>query len=126
VGQVSAFEAVGLARRGAFGPVARMALAGAHERVSAEQARRFGWVSEVVEPQALRPAAQALGERVAEGDPALLAALKRALWHALETGLSEARGAGAGRRSEGGMGRRAGPRGDDQESGGDQEKGDRR
>jgi enoyl-CoA hydratase len=114
VGQVSAFEAVGLARRGPFGPVARMALTGAHERVSAEQARRFGWVSEVVEPEALRPAAQALGERIAEGDPALLAALKRALWQALETGLSEARGAGAVKR---GMGRRAGPRGDDQERG---------
>jgi enoyl-CoA hydratase/carnithine racemase len=98
VGQVSAFETIGLARRGPFGPVARMALAGVHERVSAEQARRFGWVSEVVEHEALRPAAQALGERIAEGDPALLAALKRALWRALETGLSEARGAVRGHR----------------------------
>jgi enoyl-CoA hydratase len=92
VGQVSAFEAIGLARRGPFGPVARMALTGAHERVSAEQAFRFGWVGEVVAPEALRPAAQALGERIAEGDPALLAAVKRALWRALETGLTEARG----------------------------------
>jgi enoyl-CoA hydratase/carnithine racemase len=60
--------------------------------VSASQAFRFGWVSEVVAPEALRPAAQALGERIAEGDPALLAALKRTLWRALETGLTEARG----------------------------------
>ena len=93
VGQVSAFETIGLARRGPFGPVARMALTGAYERVSAEQARRFGWVSEVVASEALRPRAQALGEQIAEGDPALLAMLKRALWQALETGLSEARGA---------------------------------
>jgi enoyl-CoA hydratase/carnithine racemase len=93
VGQVSAFESIGLARRGPFGPVARMALVGAQERVSAEQARRFGWVSEVVAPEALRPRAQALGERIAEGDPALLAMLKRALWQALETGLRQARGA---------------------------------
>jgi len=93
VGQVSAFESIGLARRGPFGAVARMALAGAYERVSAEQARRFGWVSEVVAPEALRPTAQQLGERMAEADPALLAARKRALWQALETGLSEARGA---------------------------------
>jgi len=92
VGQVSVFESIGLARRGPFGPVARMALAGAHERVSAEQARRFGWVSEVVAPEALRPTAQALGERIADGDPAVLAARKRALWQALETGLSKARG----------------------------------
>jgi len=96
VGQVSAFESIGLARRAPFGPVARMALVGAHEKVSAEQARRFGWVSEVVAAEALRPAAQALGERIAEGDPALLALLKRALWQALETGLSEARGATGG------------------------------
>lgn len=58
VGQVSAFESVGLVRRGPFGPVARMALAGVHEQISAEQARRFGWVSEVIAPEALRPAAQ--------------------------------------------------------------------
>ena len=96
VGQVSAFESIGLARRAPFGPVARMALVGAHEKVSAEQARRFGWVSEVVAAEALRPTAQALGERIAEGDPALLALLKRALWQALETGLSEARGATGG------------------------------
>ena len=93
VGQVSVFESIGLARRGPFGAVARMALVGAHERVSAEQARRFGWVSEVVAPEALRPTAQALGERIADGDSAVLAALKGALWQALETGLSEARGA---------------------------------
>ncbi len=106
VGQVSAFESIGLARRGPFGPVARMALVGAHERVSAEQARRFGWVSEVVAPEALRPAAQALGERIAEGDSALLATRKRALWQALETGLSEARGAAGDKRplSPGGSG----------------------
>jgi enoyl-CoA hydratase len=58
VGQVSAFESAGLARRGPFGPVARMALTGAWERVSAEQARRFGWVSDVHAPETLRPAAQ--------------------------------------------------------------------
>jgi enoyl-CoA hydratase len=98
VGQVSAFETIGLARRGPFGPAARMALVGVHERVSAEQARRFGWVSEVVAPDALRPTAQALGERIANGDPALLAVLKRTLWQALETGLSEARGAPRDRR----------------------------
>jgi enoyl-CoA hydratase len=92
VGQVSAFESAGLARRGPFGPVARMVLTGAWERVSAEQARRFGWVSEVHAPEMLRPAAQALGEQIAGTDPEQLAAVKRALWQALETGLTEARG----------------------------------
>ncbi|GAA2734714.1 enoyl-CoA hydratase/isomerase family protein [Actinocorallia aurantiaca] len=93
VGQVSAFETIGLARRAAFGPVARMALMGAHERVTAADARRLGWVSEVVAPDELRPAAQRLAEQIAKNDPEALAATKRALWRALELGLTEARGA---------------------------------
>jgi enoyl-CoA hydratase/carnithine racemase len=92
VGQVSALETIGLARRVAFGPVARMALVGAHERVNAEDARRLGWVSEVVAPEALRPAAQRLAELVATNDRSALAATKRALWLSLELGLREARG----------------------------------
>ncbi|ROO84943.1 enoyl-CoA hydratase/carnithine racemase [Actinocorallia herbida] len=92
VGQVSAFETIGLARRASFAPVARMALTGAHERIGAAEALRLGWVSEVVEPDDLRPTAQALAERVAEHPPEVLAAVKRALWRAKETGLSEARG----------------------------------
>jgi enoyl-CoA hydratase len=90
VGQVSAFETIGLARRAAFGTVARMALTGAHERVGAEDARRLGWVSEVVEPGRLRDTAQRLAERIAEHDPDQLAARKRALWRALEVGFTEA------------------------------------
>lgn len=92
VGQVSAFETIGLARRASFAPVARMALTGAHERVTAAQALRLGWVSEVVEPEDLRPAAQRLAERIAANDPEAVAATKRALWLALEVGLSRARG----------------------------------
>lgn len=92
VGQVSAFETIALARRAAFGPVARMALMGAHERVTAADARRMGWVSEVVTPDELRPAAQRLAEQIAKNDPEALAATKRALWQSLEAGLSRARG----------------------------------
>ena len=95
VGQVSALETIGLARRVAFGSVARMALVGAHERVDAEQARRLGWVSEVFELEDLRPAAQRIAELVAANDPQALAATKRALWRSFESGLSEARGAAA-------------------------------
>ena len=92
VGQASAFETIGLARRASFGPVARMALTGAYERVSAADALRLGWVSEVVPPQELRDAAQRLGEVIARNDPGAVAAAKRALWRALETSLTEARG----------------------------------
>lgn len=98
VGQVSALETIGLARRVAFGSVARMALVGAHERLDAEHARRLGWVSAVVEPEDLRPAAQRLAELVAANDRRALAATKRILWRSLESGLREARGAAAVRR----------------------------
>jgi enoyl-CoA hydratase len=91
VGQVSALETIGLARRVAFSAVARMALTGAHERVSAQDARRLGWVSEVVAPEELRPAAQRLGELVAANDRHAVATTKRALWQSLEMGLTEAR-----------------------------------
>jgi enoyl-CoA hydratase/carnithine racemase len=96
VGQASAFETIGLARRASFTAVARMAFTGAHERVTARDAQRLGWVSEVTEPAGLEPAAQALAERIARSDSRALAATKRALWHALETGLSSARREGLG------------------------------
>jgi enoyl-CoA hydratase/carnithine racemase len=92
VGQVSALETIGLARRAAFSAVARMALTGVHERVTAEDACRLGWVSEVVSPAELRPTAQRLGELIAGNDPESLVATKRALWQSLEVGLAEARG----------------------------------
>ena len=92
VGQVSAFETIGLARRAAFGPVARLALTGVHERVTAQEARRFGWVSEVVPPDELHPAAQRLGEQIARNDRAAVAATKAALWRSLEAVLTLARG----------------------------------
>jgi enoyl-CoA hydratase/carnithine racemase len=91
VGQVSAFETIGLARRAAFGPVARMALVGAHERIDAERARRLGWVSEVVVPEDLRSTAQHLAELVAANDPRALAATKRMLWQSLDSGLRDTR-----------------------------------
>lgn len=91
VGQVSAFETIGLARRAAFGTVARMALTGAHERVSAADARRLGWVSEVVPPGELREAAQRLGEHISSNHQNDITVTKLALWHALEVGLTTAR-----------------------------------
>jgi enoyl-CoA hydratase/carnithine racemase len=87
VGQVSAFETIGLARRAAFGPVARMALIGAHERVDARRAHQLGWVSEVVDPpERLTEVAADIARRIAESaDAVTLAALKKQLWASLET-----------------------------------------
>jgi enoyl-CoA hydratase len=48
-------------------------------------------VSEVVDPPGrLRERAQELGETIARNSPAAMAATKRALWGALEVGLTEA------------------------------------
>ncbi|MCU1648819.1 MAG: Enoyl-CoA hydratase/isomerase [Nocardia sp.] len=91
VGQVSALETIALTRKAAFSSVARMALVGSHERIRASEALRLGWVSEVVSPEELRPTAQKLGELIATNDPNTLAATKRALWQALEMGLTKAR-----------------------------------
>jgi enoyl-CoA hydratase len=87
VGQASAFETIGLARRAAFGPVARMALIGAHERVDARRAYQLGWVSEVVDPpERLTEVAADIARRIADSaDAVTLAALKKQLWASLET-----------------------------------------
>lgn len=87
VGQVSAFETIGLVRRSAFGPVARMALTGAHERVDARRAYQLGWISEVVDPpERLTEVAADLARNIADSaDAAGLAATKSKLWASLET-----------------------------------------
>jgi enoyl-CoA hydratase/carnithine racemase len=53
-------------------------------------------ISEVVDPpERLRERAQELAETIARNSPAAMAATKRALWGALESGLSDACRAGA-------------------------------
>jgi enoyl-CoA hydratase len=90
VGQVSAFESIGLARRGSFSDVARMAFTGTHERIDADRAYQLGWVSAVIDPpERLRAAAQELAEQIAANDAAAMAATKRALWGSLD--LSQSR-----------------------------------
>ncbi|WP_196463209.1 enoyl-CoA hydratase/isomerase family protein [Streptomyces spinoverrucosus] len=91
LGQVSAFETIGLARRASFGAVARMAFTGAHERIGAREALRLGWVGEVVSADRLEARAQELAEAAARC-PDSAATRKAALWRALESGLSDARG----------------------------------
>jgi enoyl-CoA hydratase len=96
VGQVAAYELIGLARRMPFEAVLRMALVGRHERMSAERALALGMISQVVDPpERLREEAQALAEKIARNSPAAMAATKRALWGALERGLTDACKAGA-------------------------------
>lgn len=85
IGQVSAYETIGLVLMSPMEPILRMALVGRHERIGAERARQLGILSEVVDPPSqLREAAQELAETVARNDPTDVAVTKRALWGALE------------------------------------------
>jgi enoyl-CoA hydratase len=96
VGQVAAYEGIALVRKMPFEAVMRMALVGRHERLSADRALALGMVSQVVDPpERLRDDAQALAEQIARNSPAAMAATKRALWGALESGLTDACKAGA-------------------------------
>lgn len=96
IGQVVAIEAIGLMRKMPVEAVMRMAFTGRYERMPATRAYQLGMISEVVDPpERLRDAAQALAETIARNSPAAMAATKRALWRALETGLTEACRAGA-------------------------------
>jgi enoyl-CoA hydratase/carnithine racemase len=53
-------------------------------------------ISQIVDPpERLREEAQALAEKIAKNSPAAMRATKRALWGALETGLSDACRAGS-------------------------------
>jgi enoyl-CoA hydratase/carnithine racemase len=96
VGQVVSLEAIGLIRKVPAEAVMRMAMVGRYERMPASRAYELGMVSEVIDPpERLRETAQALGETIARNSPAALAATKRALWGALEAGLTDACRAGA-------------------------------
>ncbi len=96
IGQVSAFETIALAMTSPTEAIMRMALMGRYERIDAGRAYELGILSEVVVSQdALRPHAQALAETIARNSPAAMAATKRALWGALELGLTDACRAGA-------------------------------
>jgi enoyl-CoA hydratase/carnithine racemase len=91
IGQVVAIEAIGLIRKMPVEAVMRMAFVGRYERMTAARALELGMISEIVDPpERLRERAQELGETIARNSPAAMAATKKALWGALEHGLTEA------------------------------------
>lgn len=96
IGQVTAYEVVALVRKSPMEAIARMAFTGTHERLPARRAYELGLLSEVVDPpERLRDAARELAQKVARNSPAAMAATKRALWGALERGLTDACRAGS-------------------------------
>lgn len=81
-GMVAAFEPILLLRRMPFGEVLRMAITGAHERLSASTAQRLGLVSEVVPAEGLADAAHALAATIASQPTVAVQATVRSLWAA--------------------------------------------
>ena len=97
IGQVTAYEAIALVRKSPMEPIMRMALTGRHERL----AGRAGLRARDPQP-GRRPARAARGrgawpsrEKIAKNSPAAMRATKKALWGALELGLTDACRAGA-------------------------------
>jgi enoyl-CoA hydratase len=89
VGQVATFETIGLRVRMPFEAVARMALVGRYERITAARAYELGMVSQVIEPpEALKEEAQKLAELIARNSPSAMMITKKALWDSLEEGLT--------------------------------------
>jgi enoyl-CoA hydratase/carnithine racemase len=93
VGQAVAYEAITLLRKSPMEAITRMALSGRGERISAHRAYQLGIVSEVVRAEDLRTVAGRLAAAVATNSPTAMRATKKALWHSLEVGLSDARDA---------------------------------
>lgn len=91
VGQAVAYEAITLLRKSPMEAITRMTLSGKGERISAQRAYQLGIVSEVVTDEKLRSAAASLASGVAANSPTAMRATKKALWHALEVGLTQAR-----------------------------------
>jgi enoyl-CoA hydratase/carnithine racemase len=91
IGQVVAIEAIGLIRRIPAEAVMRMAFVGKYERMTAQRAYELGMISQIVDPpEMLREEAQKLAEVVAQNSPTAMRYTKKALWGALEAGLTEA------------------------------------
>lgn len=89
-GMVSAYEAIYMAQRMPFGEVARMALMGTAERVSAARAYETGLVSELTEPGGAVAAAVRAAEVVASYPAAAVQGTVRAVWSSRETARSPA------------------------------------
>jgi enoyl-CoA hydratase/carnithine racemase len=83
-GLTAAYEPILLAHRMPFQEIMRMALLGAHERMTATRAHEVGLVSEVVPGDELRAAVGWAAGVIASAPPLAIVGSVRALWNALE------------------------------------------
>ncbi len=85
VGQVSALESIGIARRAGLGAALLMGLAGKSYRMPAERAYALGMI-DLLEPTAAEAMAKAreLARAMCANSPQAMALTKRAIWSATE------------------------------------------
>jgi enoyl-CoA hydratase/carnithine racemase len=88
--RVAALEPIGASRKIALAPVLRLAILGAHERMSAERAYQLGLVTEIVPADRLMARARELAELVTLNAPLAVQGTVEAVWRSLETGLQAA------------------------------------
>jgi enoyl-CoA hydratase/carnithine racemase len=89
-GMTAAFEPIHLLQKMPLQEVLRMALLGAHERMSAERAREVGLVSQVVPADELQATAAWAAEAIASAPPLVVQGTQRAIWMAREVARSQA------------------------------------
>jgi (E)-benzylidenesuccinyl-CoA hydratase len=85
VGQVSALESVGIARRAGLGAALLMGLVGRSYRMQAERAYQLGMI-DIIEPDAAAAMARAraLAKEICKNSPQAMKLTKRAIWGATE------------------------------------------
>ena len=93
-GLTATYESIHMAHRMPFGEIARIALMGSHERVSAQRAYEIGLISEVLAPGDLAGQAAWIAESIASQPALPLQATVRSLWMAREFTRQQALGMG--------------------------------
>jgi enoyl-CoA hydratase/carnithine racemase len=89
-GMTAGFESMHLLQKMPFHEIMRIALAGAHERMSAERGYDIGFVTEVVKPEELSAAAHRFASIVASAPATAIQGTVRSLWTAQELSRHQA------------------------------------
>ena len=89
-GMTACLESMHMLQKMPFHEIMRLALLGAHERVSAQRAYEIGLVSEVVPSGELHGAADAAARAIASAPPTAIQGTVRSLWTALELSRTQA------------------------------------
>jgi len=89
-GMTACLESMHMLQKMPFHEIMRLALLGAHERVSAQRAYEIGFVSEVVPKEALPDAATRVATAIASAPPIAIQGTVRSIWTALELSRAQA------------------------------------